>query len=206
MKLFKSLLIGAAVVAAPTVPTAANAAILSIAGDADCFGLGGSCPAGTLWRDQLGGVFFTSNATVGDGPFTDQWFATATPTYSLAYAGGTGVSVELKIAGIADNRGPYTVLFNGTSIGQLNSNTANNAFQEVRLFNFAVASGLLQANNTVTFTTDGGDGYSVDYVALLGTVGGAVPEPATWGMMMVGFGIAGASLRRRRQQATAAHA
>jgi PEP-CTERM motif len=206
MKLFKSLLIGAAVVAAPTVPTAANAAILSIAGDADCFGLGGSCPAGTLWRDQLGGVFFTSNATVGDGPFTDQWFATATPTYSLAYTGGTGVSVELKIAGIADNRGPYTVLFNGTSIGQLNSNTANNAFQEVRLFNFAVASGLLQANNTVTFTTDGGDGYSVDYVALLGTVGGAVPEPATWGMMMVGFGLAGASLRRRRQQATAAHA
>jgi hypothetical protein len=206
MKLFKSLAIGAAMLAAPAVPTAANAAILSIAGDADCFGLGGSCPAGTLWRDQLGGVFFTSNATAGDGPFTDQWFATATPTYSLAYTGGTGVSVELKIAGIADNRGPYTVLFNGTSIGQLNSNTVTNAFQEVRLFNFAVASGLLQANNTVTFTTDGSDGYSVDYVALLGTVGGAVPEPATWGMMMVGFGLAGASLRRRRQQATAAHA
>lgn len=29
-------------------------------------------------------------------------------------------------------------------------------------------------------------------------VNGAVPEPATWGMMLVGFGAAGAALRRRR--------
>ena len=29
-------------------------------------------------------------------------------------------------------------------------------------------------------------------------VGGAVPEPATWAMMITGFGLAGASLRRRR--------
>ena len=27
---------------------------------------------------------------------------------------------------------------------------------------------------------------------------GAVPEPATWAMMMLGFGAMGASLRRRR--------
>ncbi len=30
------------------------------------------------------------------------------------------------------------------------------------------------------------------------TATGAVPEPATWGMMLVGFGIVGSSLRRRR--------
>ena len=29
---------------------------------------------------------------------------------------------------------------------------------------------------------------------------GAVPEPATWGMMLVGFGLAGAGMRRRRTQ------
>ena len=29
---------------------------------------------------------------------------------------------------------------------------------------------------------------------------GAVPEPATWAMMLTGFGIAGAALRKRRQQ------
>jgi hypothetical protein len=32
----------------------------------------------------------------------------------------------------------------------------------------------------------------------------AVPEPATWGLMIAGFGGAGAMLRRRRQVATAA--
>ncbi|WP_293682759.1 PEPxxWA-CTERM sorting domain-containing protein, partial [uncultured Phenylobacterium sp.] len=31
-----------------------------------------------------------------------------------------------------------------------------------------------------------------------GNVGNAVPEPATWAMMILGFGAAGAMLRRRR--------
>jgi hypothetical protein len=34
--------------------------------------------------------------------------------------------------------------------------------------------------------------------------GGAVPEPATWGMMIMGFGLAGATMRRRRSAAVAA--
>jgi hypothetical protein len=34
--------------------------------------------------------------------------------------------------------------------------------------------------------------------------GGAVPEPATWGLMITGFGMAGATLRRRRIAAVAA--
>lgn len=34
--------------------------------------------------------------------------------------------------------------------------------------------------------------------AIPGDTGGAVPEPATWAMMIVGFGMAGAAVRRRR--------
>jgi hypothetical protein len=33
---------------------------------------------------------------------------------------------------------------------------------------------------------------------IMGTVSGAVPEPATWAMMVIGFGGLGASMRRRR--------
>ena len=34
-------------------------------------------------------------------------------------------------------------------------------------------------------------------------VGGAVPEPATWGLMIAGFGVSGMALRRRRRAALA---
>ncbi len=33
--------------------------------------------------------------------------------------------------------------------------------------------------------------------------GGMVPEPATWGLMLTGFGLVGSSLRRRRHAPTA---
>jgi hypothetical protein len=39
------------------------------------------------------------------------------------------------------------------------------------------------------------DGIPVDTTT---TTGGGVPEPATWAMLVAGFGLAGASLRRRR--------
>lgn len=40
-------------------------------------------------------------------------------------------------------------------------------------------------------------GMGVDNVALTAAAVGAVPEPATWAMMIFGFGLAGLSLRRR---------
>ncbi len=33
---------------------------------------------------------------------------------------------------------------------------------------------------------------------------GGIPEPATWGLMIAGFGMAGAVLRRRRDEIVAA--
>jgi hypothetical protein len=40
---------------------------------------------------------------------------------------------------------------------------------------------------------DAADGYRLDAISI-----GAVPEPATWALMISGFGMAGATLRRRR--------
>jgi len=54
----------------------------------------------------------------------------------------------------------------------------------------------------VQFTGSDGLGPILDYIALDITspagAGGGVPEPATWAMMLVGFGGLGAALRRRR--------
>jgi len=47
---------------------------------------------------------------------------------------------------------------------------------------------------------DFGGPHNIGYVL----TGGAVPEPATWALMLTGFGLAGATLRSRRRQALAA--
>ncbi|MBS0361677.1 MAG: PEPxxWA-CTERM sorting domain-containing protein [Proteobacteria bacterium] len=67
------------------------------------------------------------------------------------------------------------------------------------------AGGGFPNNVPVTFTPDGNGGYTVQ-----GGVpplpdpadGGGVPEPATWALLLSGFGLAGAALRARRRIAT----
>lgn len=42
------------------------------------------------------------------------------------------------------------------------------------------------------------DSYRAESATGLGTVNGAVPEPATWMMMILGFGLIGGAMRRRQ--------
>lgn len=51
------------------------------------------------------------------------------------------------------------------------------------------------AFTTVTFAAVRNDGFSIDNVSF---GGGAVPEPASWAMLIAGFGLVGAMARRRR--------
>jgi hypothetical protein len=46
--------------------------------------------------------------------------------------------------------------------------------------------------------------YGADISANFELMSGAVPEPATWAMMITGFGMAGVALRRRRYASVAA--
>lgn len=49
----------------------------------------------------------------------------------------------------------------------------------------------------IYLVSDDGDGPNQSYLVKLG-YNGAVPEPATWAMMIVGFGLVGAAVRRRK--------
>jgi PEP-CTERM motif len=51
---------------------------------------------------------------------------------------------------------------------------------------------------TVTFSgTNNGDGIDFDRLRFKSAAAPAVPEPATWAMLVAGFGVAGALMRRR---------
>jgi hypothetical protein len=71
---------------------------------------------------------------------------------------------------------------------------------------FSGASGVeynLFSDNASTYElykAKSGVGYLANSVGALTTSGGAVPEPAAWTMMIVGFGGIGAVMRRRRSQ------
>lgn len=54
---------------------------------------------------------------------------------------------------------------------------------------------------SISFGPGGGTTTSTSFVfdnLTIGTAGAGVPEPATWAMMIIGFGLIGASARRRR--------
>ena len=83
---------------------------------------------------------------------------------------------------------PSTATVSGTGFGFLtfdNVNTLNDGVRSIVNVNAAAGTGTLDTSAAITrFQTS--------------AVAGAVPEPATWAMLLVGFGMAGASLRRRK--------
>ena len=56
----------------------------------------------------------------------------------------------------------------------------------------------LGTDGTGTWATNAQQGVS--HIAFFGSPGTAVPEPATWAMMLLGFGAAGTALRRSRRK------
>lgn len=48
------------------------------------------------------------------------------------------------------------------------------------------------------FSEGGFDAMALDALAFGGPIGGVIPEPASWAMMISGFGLVGAAVRRRR--------
>lgn len=84
-------------------------------------------------------------------------------------------------------------LLGSTSLGVSQSAGGSSTSWLLVSSNFTVLSATTLSFKAVG-TSDSYGGY-IDDINLVGTA--AVPEPATWAMMLVGFGLVGSSLRRR---------
>jgi hypothetical protein len=159
-------------VAALTMAPAAQAAqVITITG-----------PSGTFGDDMVG----CSTGATAPCSFT-RTFNFVTP------AGFTLASADISSIFSTDN--PLTNIdFTTVTLNGVNFATLSTGTQEFRnLLNQTIVAG---ANNTlfVSGTTGGNAAFSGN---LSFAAASAVPEPATWGMMLIGFGAVGYSMRRR---------
>lgn len=129
---------------------------------------------GVLYNDRDTQIFIES--LISGGTFALGAFD-ASATLGGGDAGATNLFIQGFLLGNLVNSGNFTI--NGGSFT-----------------NFA---GLAGTFDRLTFdATNGGGGFQLDNVNLR-AVQGAVPEPATWAMMLLGFGAVGYSMRRSRR-------
>ena len=173
--------------------------ITSTVGDLDCFGLGGTCEDGDLWRDELGGVFFTDYRDAGDlltAPHTDIWDSPGDVSWDHTYVlGGTPIaaSFEFRIAGFADVA--LASLFIDGVLAATYDFSNPFLFQTVHFLTVLVPLSAIDGSTSFMLTTSNGDGWIMDSSTL--TIETAdVPEPGT--MLLLGAGLIGISVLRRR--------
>ena len=165
----------ASLAVALAAPTAANATVLS-------FSVG----------DITSGSF--GDAHIKKGAFTD------TVSFTLADAGTlsaslTSAATKLKKSGDLDFSSVVLTGGGNTYNFDITNNDGPTGLTDSAVFN-----GLLSAGDyllTITGTSYGNAQFGGNT-----TVESAVPEAATWLMMLAGFGVVGAGLRRRRTSLT----
>jgi PEP-CTERM motif len=135
----------------------------------------------------------------------DGGYVNTTNTYTLSFDMSAFNVATAALSGsfAADNFG--TVALNGNTLITLTGTEYPN-FEELHGFT-ADAADFVAGVNTLTFTiTDTGPPSAFMIANLSGTADilGAVPEPATWAMFLVGFFGLGAMARMRKGAATTA--
>ncbi len=132
-------------------------------------------------------------------PFVGVGYATFQTTFDLT--GFNAATAQLSGLWGVDNEGD--ILLNGVSIASL-TGTVFSSFDSLHAF--SAASGFLSGVNTLTFEvhdTGAPMAFRTDSLVVTADVAG-VPEPAAWALMLSGFALIGATLRRRPAVAVAA--
>jgi len=137
-----------------------------------------------------------------------------------------GVPNKIEFDDTNASAGSQTAWFNffvtPSMLGTFSATVATNPASTVTLLELLTGGTMSTSGTTSLMTTPGtqltygnlvaGQWYTFRYTANMSTAGNisgngafypAVPEPATWGMMLLGFAGMGLTLRRRRRPALA---
>lgn len=139
--------------------------------------------------DVFGGNFLAAGITAGQ-PATLTFNA---PTSYLSFLWGSPDTWNRLV--LTTNQGSYTYSAMDLNFAVTNGNQAFSQYVQ-----FATSAGELI--NSVTFTNvPARDAFEVANFSVA-----AVPEPATWALMLVGFAMVGATARYRRRSTTTSFA
>jgi hypothetical protein len=122
---------------------------------------------------------------------------TSMPTFTLAAGETYTVKFGAVLQGYAPGMGSTTFAVGLGSMSQ--TETIDGTTQQ---FSLTFKPLVAESNAALAFTTvipgDGSHGAVLDNISLT-SAAGAAPEPASWALMLVGFGAAGAAMRSRRR-------
>lgn len=143
-------------------------------------------------------TFLTSTNPNGLGLSGINFFLTTdTATFTFATA-ITAFAIDINTYATAPSS--YQALLS-------NGDTSNSIFETFPGAGTGQFLGFVSDNpfTSVTVSSTGGFSYTLDTLiyGAKGDVTGAVPEPATWAMMILGFGVVGLAMRRRRMNVPA---
>ena len=175
--------------------------------------------------DPLNGATVTANSALLGGFSVQDAFGAVTPggPYPESQAGGHVIFADGSQTNFITFNTAASVLLQGVNVF-VSSDGVNNPdrqFAQITLFAGTTANNLTSLGTGVLGTGGQTVSYSFaptqyQYFRFEGTnlTNGArlleidgiagVPEPATWAMMIMGFGMVGGALRHRRRSATAA--
>lgn len=106
--------------------------------------------------------------------------------------GGTFTSAEFNLFNALSGTSSVTITVNGTTGATRTFDLSNGE----NFFGFQATGG--DTISSISFDTNGSGVADLRQVRL-GGITGAVPEPATWAMMLLGFGAIGFASRRQRK-------
>ena len=155
--------------------------------------------AGSAWISPF------TNAN-GVATFSGSYPAQATFDYDLTFTLNTLNLASAVLTGKVQSDNFVTILLNGVALpnqAQAPAFPGNLPTTYFRSFSVFDSTGGLFVNGTNTLTFRVTD-YGVISGLRVADLAGAVPEPATWAMLIVGFGLVAGQIRRRRRAGTLA--